>query len=430
MKIEKIIRLVIIALLIREIFSFWTGHPYDFEMFARVGEQLFYGKPLYIFIGPYEDISFWPYENVGYAYPPLFAYFCLLAYTIYKVMDINIPYIYYFILKQPMIIGDVLCGYLIYKVNKKYFNKEDINTSLIWLFNPITIVFSSIWGIPHALAIFFILLFLYNFYKQFIFIYLLIFFLIIGLPFIYFLPYLAIEFKKRKNFRYSLILFFIIAILLPILSLIPFQLQNQLINITMAVEDVFFKKALGQFNMFMIFNYLYYLDSRTFSNFISIAASFIPYLWFPILIFFTIIYKIRINNFNNFIEFSKFFFIITIIFLIFRQNVNEQYMLYFLSLCLINFNLIENKHFKRLFLLIQINTLLFILTNNPFLLRFATPLNQEFYFIDISLTSTEPLRFLRLTLMTIFGCLNTLLLILFLRRFNYLNKLKNKINGF
>jgi hypothetical protein len=215
-----------------------------------------------------------------------------------------------------------------------------------------------------------------------------------------------------KNIGYFLIL----GVIIPILSLFPFQLFNQLINIAFAVEDVFFKKTLGQFNAFMIFYYLYYLNSNLFFNTYVLAVMIIPYFWLPTLITSLIFYKIKVKeiNFNTIINF---FLLTTLIFLITRQSVNEQYILYFLAIYLANYIMLQKSDLKLLFLLIQINAFIFIATNNPFFMRFFTPIDQNLYFFDIKLTTTEPFKFIRYTIMTICGILNTIFLTIFLIKF-------------
>jgi hypothetical protein len=411
----KLKYLILYSILIREAFSFWTGHPYDFEMFARVGEQLARGEPLYVFIYPYEDISFWPHGYVGYAYPPLFAYYCMISYLIYKFIGLNLPFLYYFLLKQPMIIGDVACGYLIYKINVKFFNNST-KPLVAWLFNPITIIFSSIWGIPHALAISFVLLYLLKYELKYSFIFIFLAFLIIGLPFIYIISLIILFLNNKKHIMTSLFIFLLIGIVFPLVTLIPFKLQDQIGNIYLAVVDVLFKKSLGQFNAYMIFNYLYYLNPYIFSDLLILASNTLPYIWLPILIISLALLRHSIKKIN-YISIANIFLLATLIFLIFRETVNEQYILYFISMYLASYKFIKNDSLKKLFLIIQINTFMFMFINNPFFLRFITPLNQFYYMFDISLTTTEPFKFVRLTIMTIAGTLNTILLIFYLKKF-------------
>jgi hypothetical protein len=214
----------------------------------------------------------------------------------------------------------------------------------------------------------------------------------------------------------SLFIFLFIGIVFPLVTLIPFKLQDQIGNIYLAVVDVLFKKSLGQFNAYMIFNYLYYLNPYIFSDLLILASNTLPYIWLPILIISLALLRHSIKKIN-YISIANIFLLTTLIFLIFRETVNEQYILYFISMYLASYKFIENDSLKKLFLIIQINTFMFMFINNPFFLRFITPLNQFYYMFDISLTTTEPFKFVRLTIMTIAGTLNTILLIFYLKKF-------------
>ncbi len=409
-------RALVLSLLLREAFSFWTGHPYDFELFVRIGEHIAKGNWPYEFINAYPDVSFWHEGVVGIAYPPLYAYFSALAYSLYKLLGIDLPFLYYFMLKQPMIIGDVANGYLIYKIGSKYFKNEDVKPALLWLFNPIPIIFSSIWGIPHNLAITFILLALLEFESKMSFVYITLAFLIIGLPFIYIPIYFALFLKNRKSLLKFASVFFFLGVILPLLSLTMLNLNEQYTKLLLAVEDVFAKKIFGQFNIFMILNYLLYLNSSLFSSLYYVFTLFIPYIWIPVTLATPFIYFRHKNNAKEFKEILGSFFITTIIFLIFRQTINEQYILYFLFLSIIYFaNIYQDNKLKNIFIAIIINTFIFIAINNPFFIRFLAPIDASFYAKDIELTTNEPFRFIRYTLMTISGSLNTILMIYFFR---------------
>ena len=51
---RKIGALLLLGVLVREAFSFWTGHPYDFELWVRTGYWVARG------VNPYGTISFAP----------------------------------------------------------------------------------------------------------------------------------------------------------------------------------------------------------------------------------------------------------------------------------------------------------------------------------------------------------------------------------
>jgi len=64
------------GLLIRELFAAWTGHPWDLEVWVRVGKHVALGGNPYTILHPDPMLSFSPFgdmESIGY--PPLSAYF-------------------------------------------------------------------------------------------------------------------------------------------------------------------------------------------------------------------------------------------------------------------------------------------------------------------------------------------------------------------
>ena len=63
----------------------------------------------------------------------------------------NIKYVYYFLLKQPTIISDVLIGCFLYRYSGNL-------AALFWIYNPYVILVSSIWGAIDPIAILFTLL--------------------------------------------------------------------------------------------------------------------------------------------------------------------------------------------------------------------------------------------------------------------------------
>jgi len=140
------------GLLIRELFAAWTGHPWDFEVWVRVGKHVALGENPYTILHPDVMLSFSPFgdmESIGY--PPLSAYFFAFGYVLYSLINLNTKYVYYFLLKQPMIIADVLIGRFLYRYSENL-------AILFWIYNPYVILVSSIWGAIDPIAILFTLL--------------------------------------------------------------------------------------------------------------------------------------------------------------------------------------------------------------------------------------------------------------------------------
>ncbi|MFX0212178.1 MAG: hypothetical protein ACFFDT_39760, partial [Candidatus Hodarchaeota archaeon] len=99
-------------------------------------------------------------------YPPLWGIFCATGYLSYTLT--NNSFISYFTLKLPIIIADIFISLTIQKI--VYNHTLDITKArtamILYLFNPVTIIISSLWGmfdaIPTLFALFSIVLFSYS----------------------------------------------------------------------------------------------------------------------------------------------------------------------------------------------------------------------------------------------------------------------------
>jgi len=89
------------------------------------------------------------YTNGGFAdYPPLYIYVLFIVEKIRLLLFASSPeFVRTLIIKLPANIADVVCSYIIFKYGKRYLNeKKAMLISLIYLFNPATILTSSVWG--------------------------------------------------------------------------------------------------------------------------------------------------------------------------------------------------------------------------------------------------------------------------------------------
>lgn len=407
MHIKQFYVVLILSLIIRELFAPWTGHPWDFELFVRLGPYILEGHNPYSIIPYNPKVSFWYYygqENMtSIAYPPLYAYYSAFSYFLYSLLQINDRYLYYFILKQPLVISDVFIGYFIYNYHR---NNSKLATllSYSWLLNPYTILFSSIWGLPHTISILFLVLVIKNYNKGISLLYVLISSAFSGLPIIYFLPFFLYQ-LKRNRIRH-LIYLFIGAFIITLALLLPVVFLNwDLYNIYNALSSAFFKFDYGRFTYWFFITYLYELNFNFSASLYYIANFFAPYLWviftfsLPILWF---RYSKINEDFRNIISCCL---ATTAIFLLTRNSVNEQYLLYFFIFFIFFYKYADNRYLRLLFL-VYINVWIFILFNNTFLLRFFTPVNPYFYVWDIMINSSYPFMIIRETIVLITGTLN------------------------
>ena len=148
------------GLAVREVFSFWTGHPYDFELWARTGYWVAHGANPYGIVEAAPGLSF--VNNIGAGGNPTIAYLpfwpLLLAglYTLYSLIGSPSPFVYYFLLKQPIIIADVLVGYFLFKYLEQRGSDKSSFVLKAWLFSPFNIILSGIWGMFDAVAALFL----------------------------------------------------------------------------------------------------------------------------------------------------------------------------------------------------------------------------------------------------------------------------------
>ncbi|HYY90866.1 MAG TPA: hypothetical protein VE955_02645 [Candidatus Dormibacteraeota bacterium] len=154
---------VLLGLAIRELLAPFTGHPYDFELWARLGVYMqSLGNP-YTGLYYYPGISFWPKPLIGsISYPPLAAFIFAVTYRLYVVLGEPSRFLYYLMLKQPMVLSDIGIAFLLAKILLSSNNRDLARTSsIIWLYFPFGIIVSSVWGALDPLALFLTLLAIY-----------------------------------------------------------------------------------------------------------------------------------------------------------------------------------------------------------------------------------------------------------------------------
>jgi len=120
--LDKFWALILLGLIVRLALCFWTGHPWDFEVFIRVGYYVAKGSSLF---GIYPAESYYneglgqpifPYVT-GLGYLPAWGLYTALAYKIYSLLPVS-PFFYYFLLKLAPMLGDLASTQLIYSLTR------------------------------------------------------------------------------------------------------------------------------------------------------------------------------------------------------------------------------------------------------------------------------------------------------------------------
>jgi Gpi18-like mannosyltransferase len=150
--------LLLLGLVLREAFSFWTGHPYDFEIWIRTGHAVGTG------LDPYS--SLWPplpglsiaQFNVNLSaasYLPFWALYTGAAYQGSVAFGGGNRFVYYFLLKQAPIAGDLLTAYLLFRLTERWTGRPTraLRVMALWVVFPYAIVISAIWGQFDSIAV-------------------------------------------------------------------------------------------------------------------------------------------------------------------------------------------------------------------------------------------------------------------------------------
>ncbi|MHB1916590.1 MAG: hypothetical protein ACYCPN_05170 [Thermoplasmata archaeon] len=142
--------ILLAGLVIREAFSFWTGHPYDFEVWIRTAHAVATGANPYTHWPPVPGVSF-SYLNQelpSAAYLPFWPLLTGGLYRLWMGIGSGNRFVLYFLLKQPSILFDVLDAYLLYRLVGGWTGRlaPALRAMAAWSFFPYAILISAVWG--------------------------------------------------------------------------------------------------------------------------------------------------------------------------------------------------------------------------------------------------------------------------------------------
>ena len=149
MMYRRLIATLLLAFVLRAVFSPFFGHPWDMYIWFKSGELALSNINIYLMENPVD------YPWGFYAYPPTWLYWLAIVAMVGRLID-NL-YFTVFVIKLPIILSDILAGFVIFRIAKMlgYGEKKAFTISCIWLFNPVTFFISSIWGMFDSIAVLF-----------------------------------------------------------------------------------------------------------------------------------------------------------------------------------------------------------------------------------------------------------------------------------
>ncbi len=363
--------LVVIGLLIREAFSFWTGHPFDFEIWLRNAYFVSRGgNPYSAFMPPVPGLSFAylndPLPGVGYL--PLWPLILAALFQIYSLIPGGSRFVLYFLLKQPPILGDTLLGWFIYRGLLRWGAKPDaaLRGLKFWTFFPYAIIVSAIWGMFDAIVVVLFMGFLLSdrTVKGYASLGLSIF--LKWFPLI-FLPFYALSERGRRKPLVS------IAVVIPIAltALIFASLGWDYVGVTSMMQYTGHGGGGGM-------TYVNIFRAPVLEPIISAIPGFYYVagsLWILGIVFAGFVSRSRFTA-NGPSATVQALLLITTIFFLTRWGVNEQYLIYLLPLFYIDV-VLWHPNRTSLFLVTWVLSLAFLLVNNDLLVRFFGPLDSR-----------------------------------------------------
>jgi len=360
--LNSVAKLILLALLIRELFSFWTGHPFDFELWVRLGYYTVHLQDPYGFLPAVPGLSF-SYiftESAGatIGYLPFWPMITATMYLLYSATGVQNRFFYYFLLKQPIIVFDVFVAYLLYKYIEVRKPSSSEWALRFWLYSPFTIIISSIWGMFDSVAITFLLLgLLSNNIKKGFWLGVSIF--VKSIPVIYAIPISSLKLKTLS-----------LSIAIPVLtsSIILFLFGWPLQQVAQTLSSTVIKggESMSAWEIFFLLG-----SVGALKNIPQPLHLVLGLLWIPALLLATVICYKRFGFKTDYGQIQS-LIALTLIFFIFKTQINEQYFLYLLALVIIDVAIWNKNRLRMVYVMITV-ALVFLIVNNFLLLNFLSP---------------------------------------------------------
>ena len=357
---------------VREALSFWTGHPFDFEIWVRMGYWVAHGVSPYSAMPFIHGVSFaddFGAAGSGYAaaigYLPFWPILIGALYEVYALLGSPDPHLYYFMIKQPIIICDVLAGYLLYRYVDRRGSTKSSFVLKLWLFSPFNIILSAVWGMFEAIPVLFVVLALTarpgayrgfwagmaTFAKS--------------IPVIFTVP-LARGPNPVRNLAIAIGIPVVTSLVIVLLTGWPFVAFGTTVQSTISTGRL----SLSAWETVFYLSYIGWIPNSDLSFF-----SWAGYLWIVGVAIATML-GYRWFGFDTERGIVQTLLLITVVFLLLRGQVNEQYALYLYAVALIDVAM-WNPSRRKLLLASLIAVLMFHVTNDVLLIRYVQPIYSQ-----------------------------------------------------
>ena len=377
---------LLVGLAIREALAPWTGHPFDFEIWVRLGVLALSGANPYSLLPYIPHLSFAPYSLVtSISYPPLPAFIFAATYGFYQLVGSPSAFLYYFLLKQPMVISDLLVAVLLIQlISLKGDSNLGLKIAKLWIYLPFAIIVSAMWGALDPVALVLILASLYAFEikKPILSAGLLGVAVYLKLMPIIFLPLFLVNSKLSTINKAT---FASIALVIPLLgTIVPFYLLGW--NPSGIYSAVSYQGDLPGFGGMGVFNALFLLSPRQ-----SAFTMVLSLVWIPALL------AAYAYSYVKKAPLIEALLITVILFAIFRPTMPEQWAVYPIAFLLLLWNHENRTH---IFAIAGVATA-YLVVNNFLLVRFFSPISLGAFNWDLMVDSASGISEIRYALLLV-----------------------------
>jgi hypothetical protein len=401
--------ILLAGLVVRELFSFWTGQPYDLEVWIRTGNEAAHGSNPYTSFWPAVPGASFAYLNQtlpSAAYLPFWPALLGELFRAWLAFGGGDRFVLYFLLKQPGIVADMVSAYLLYRLAERWTGGADRAKSLLafWSFFPYSIIITAIWGQFDSIVVALVLglLFARNALErnlQYGLGILVKWFTVIFLPF---------EVLRERGLRRTGIL---VALAVPgAITLLLFSLEGwSFAGISATTVSQTHGGGLGM-------NYAFLLSFTYAPTGLSSIPDFytaIAYVWIPGVTVAGVVAARWVRARGPAAELRALLLVVTV-FMLLRWGLYEQYWLYLFALLALDVTVFHPG--RRAFLLFTTAlATIDLLVNNDLGIRFISPLSDQVQPFTASIDASSSWGVARTLALAVLAVVVTLTLVQFVR---------------
>ena len=344
----------------------------------RAGYWVAHGASPYSDMGLAQGVSF--ADDFGYSfgaaigYLPFWPIIAAGLFKFYVLLGSPTRFLYYFLLKQPVIICDVLVAYVLYRYLQGRGSDKASFALKVWLFSPFNIIVSAIWGMFDSIAVLFVLLALTARPGAYRGVWAGIATFAKSIPVIY-----AVPLSRGPNPLRNLAL----AIGVPVVATLaivwlmgwPFSAFGTTMQSTLSTG----RQSLSAWEVMFYLNSIGWIPNSALGFYYQWGG----YIWIVGVAIATVLAH-RWFGFDTERGMIQSMLLITVTFLVLRGQVNEQYALYLYALALIDVALWSPERRKLLFASVAA-VLLYHVSNDVLLIRYVAPVYPHVLTIEANL---------------------------------------------